>query len=1070
MQLPADSRRLCPSPKEGAASASSLDPLLLLEGAGDCRPTLKKLLHLRALFETPLMQVFGFPFVLRHQLPAAVCCACCSSCCCCCSAAIVTPHVVCSQRTVVSTTASTAAAAADCCAAAGAAVNPIMSSSSSSSTTAAVAAGTASALYGGPLTAAAVAAARPDTAVTRSYASMIPCSATECCSCCKGGANATRAAARQRLTQTQESPWSSTDSSRNSSSSSHTHQQTGDRDSSSSTRRNRKRLRLVGEDTVAAVVASAVSTYKHTRSTRAQDERAVEIFISRNILRQIKLPIDTGSYVLFFTADWLQYLECYVHAAQREALLFSSQHRCCPTCGGGIATNNQDTSVAENSITGSCSMTSRSSESSTYRTFAHVSERKTFRCSCGDTAETVANKSSAVSSSRKTFAAKYNPNSTSATEDNICSSRCAADTHETTAPLRFTPVLRQDDVQTADSCGGCDNDTSRSRKKVLLNLPERLGQQLKDVLLLQLLKVHTQTQIDKRIVEDVLRSYLRAWHQRRHDAALILRELLQRAEELLQEVTKGVAVCSGKQPQQHHQETVGRRETISPEETRHTQVPARDAATRKHEARDISEQAGAKVLKVEEASTVRVERETSQIRRDARRNEKPINRNDNADTTNIEGQERPAYVQGAHGGVTRNCHGDIVSVKNARGGAITTYICKREQVNVEDRTDTELPKDLKESHKTQQHGSALNAERSTALMKQLINMQNLLQRGCEAAAEVFSLQENAAAGAALRVEETTFQKPKTEAESHEGAYTQDSERQHKEEHGRKVVRIKKETDEEAGVGTENTGTKKRKEGEQSCGLHSRSGIEELRHPCRSDAHSAAASLKEKIRCAAAAAQLLTEGEKTLLAKTIPRAGLSSAAQAKSCSSLNCPLGTTRDAAPSAAPSRFHASESSCTSALDATRAARSCEDRTSTWQHQTLRAGRGKGGKNLHEEEQQPYVTFESLLQQQVEEILLLLYQAPLLCSRAGSNAVSLAVPQQGLLVRWLRDGRKEVLSSIKRRRFKEVLWVDIERRGLLKSGLGSRMTLLDLKGIGEVESTEIAAGEVVRLAERTEN
>lgn len=103
-------------------------------------------------------------------------------------------------------------------------------------------------------------------------------------------------------------------------------------------------------------------------------------------------------------------------------------------------------------------------------------------------------------------------------------------------------------------------------------------------------------------------------------------------------------------------------------------------------------------------------------------------------------------------------------------------------------------------------------------------------------------------------------------------------------------------------------------------------------------------------------------------------------------------------------------------------------------------------------------------LNSEAEEILLLLHELNLARSIPDASAVSLCIAQQGLLVRWLLDGRKEVLGRLRARKFKELLWVDVERQGLLRTGLGSRMTLLDLQGKGDVEAVPIGGGLVVRL------
>ncbi|KEP60152.1 UNVERIFIED_CONTAM: hypothetical protein HHA_288230 [Hammondia hammondi] len=106
------------------------------------------------------------------------------------------------------------------------------------------------------------------------------------------------------------------------------------------------------------------------------------------------------------------------------------------------------------------------------------------------------------------------------------------------------------------------------------------------------------------------------------------------------------------------------------------------------------------------------------------------------------------------------------------------------------------------------------------------------------------------------------------------------------------------------------------------------------------------------------------------------------------------------------------------------------------------------------------------LVSESTDELLLLLHELNLLHSVPGASQsrVSLCLPQQGLFVRWLTAGRNEVLTRLHARKFKEMPWRDVERRGLLRTGLGSRFVLLDLKGKKDVEAVEIASGLVVRL------
>lgn len=68
-------------------------------------PALKRLVHLRAAFEKPLLEVFDIPVLFLSQLRAAECCLCCEECCCC-GLKIRPPPSQAPERTVSAETAS----------------------------------------------------------------------------------------------------------------------------------------------------------------------------------------------------------------------------------------------------------------------------------------------------------------------------------------------------------------------------------------------------------------------------------------------------------------------------------------------------------------------------------------------------------------------------------------------------------------------------------------------------------------------------------------------------------------------------------------------------------------------------------------------------------------------------------------------------------------------------------------------------------------------------------------------------------------------------------------------------
>jgi len=81
------------------------------------------------------------------------------------------------------------------------------------------------------------------------------------------------------------------------------------------------------------------------------------------------------------------------------------------------------------------------------------------------------------------------------------------------------------------------------------------------------------------------------------------------------------------------------------------------------------------------------------------------------------------------------------------------------------------------------------------------------------------------------------------------------------------------------------------------------------------------------------------------------------------------------------------------------------------------------------------------------------------------STAYWLAIPNVGFLLKSLTSGRKEIVSFLSRRKYREMLQVPLERRRLQYSVLGMRFHIRDLLGLGQIHVMPSPSGPIIRLS-----
>ncbi|CAM8928029.1 unnamed protein product [Rhodiola kirilowii] len=80
-------------------------------------------------------------------------------------------------------------------------------------------------------------------------------------------------------------------------------------------------------------------------------------------------------------------------------------------------------------------------------------------------------------------------------------------------------------------------------------------------------------------------------------------------------------------------------------------------------------------------------------------------------------------------------------------------------------------------------------------------------------------------------------------------------------------------------------------------------------------------------------------------------------------------------------------------------------------------------------------------------------------------NLYWFAIPNIGAILKGLSQGRKELLSLLKRTKYKEMMLATLEKKRLRYSPLDMRFHLRDLIGSGLLKTAQTATGIVVRVS-----
>ncbi|ONH93258.1 hypothetical protein PRUPE_8G221800 [Prunus persica] len=99
------------------------------------------------------------------------------------------------------------------------------------------------------------------------------------------------------------------------------------------------------------------------------------------------------------------------------------------------------------------------------------------------------------------------------------------------------------------------------------------------------------------------------------------------------------------------------------------------------------------------------------------------------------------------------------------------------------------------------------------------------------------------------------------------------------------------------------------------------------------------------------------------------------------------------------------------------------------------------------------------------EHISLLINSGLLTRQLIDSNIYWFAIPNIGSVLKGLSQGRKEVLSLLNRRRYKEMMLAPLEKKLLRYSPLDMRFHLRDLIGSGHLKTAKTPTGLVVRVS-----
>ncbi|XP_022879042.1 serine/threonine-protein kinase 19 isoform X2 [Olea europaea var. sylvestris] len=99
------------------------------------------------------------------------------------------------------------------------------------------------------------------------------------------------------------------------------------------------------------------------------------------------------------------------------------------------------------------------------------------------------------------------------------------------------------------------------------------------------------------------------------------------------------------------------------------------------------------------------------------------------------------------------------------------------------------------------------------------------------------------------------------------------------------------------------------------------------------------------------------------------------------------------------------------------------------------------------------------------EHISLLINAGIIIRQLIDQNMYWFAIPNIGSVLKGLSQGRKEVLSFLNRRKYKEMMLAPLEKKRLRFSPLDMRFHLRDLIGSGHLKTVQTPSGLIVRVA-----
>ncbi|KAA8550741.1 hypothetical protein F0562_002425 [Nyssa sinensis] len=99
------------------------------------------------------------------------------------------------------------------------------------------------------------------------------------------------------------------------------------------------------------------------------------------------------------------------------------------------------------------------------------------------------------------------------------------------------------------------------------------------------------------------------------------------------------------------------------------------------------------------------------------------------------------------------------------------------------------------------------------------------------------------------------------------------------------------------------------------------------------------------------------------------------------------------------------------------------------------------------------------------EHVSLLINAGLLTRQLIDPNMYWFAIPNIGSILKGLSQGRKELLSFLNRRKYKEMMLAPLEKKRLRLSSLDMRFHLRDLIGSGHLKTTQTPSGLIVRVS-----